>query len=55
MSFLLYLVGFIVFISGLAWIATMAGLSQAWILGGAALLLAIGVVTAVNRTRETAA
>lgn len=55
MSFLLYLVGFVVFISGLAWIATMAGLSQAWILAGAAGLLAIGVFTAIARTRESAA
>ena len=55
MSFLLYLVGFVVFISGLAWIATMAGLSQAWILAGAAVLLAVGVFTAIARTREPAA
>jgi hypothetical protein len=55
MSFLLYLVGFVVFISGLAWVATMFGLSQAWILVGAALLLAVGVFTAIARTRESAA
>ena len=55
MSFLLYFVGFVVFISGLAWVATLAGLSQSWILAGAALLLAIGVFTAVARTRESAA
>ncbi|HUP29617.1 MAG TPA: hypothetical protein VM122_05550 [Usitatibacter sp.] len=53
MSFLLYLVGFVVFIAGLAWIATMAGLSQTYILAAAALLLAVGVVTAISRSRPT--
>jgi hypothetical protein len=50
-SFLLYLLGFIVFISGLAWIATLAGLSQVYVLGGALALLAVGVVTAALRRR----
>ncbi len=53
MSFLLYLVGSVVFIAGLAWLATMAGLSQAYILAGAAILLAVGIVTAISRTRVT--
>lgn len=52
MSFLLYLVGFVVFISGLASIASLAGLSQAYILPGAAALLAVGVFTALARWRE---
>jgi len=51
MSFLLYVVGFIVFIAGLGWIATLLGAPQAWILGGALVLLAIGIFTAVTRTR----
>lgn len=51
MSFLLYLVGFIVFIAGLAWLATVMGLSQTYIMIGAVILLGIGIVTAVTRTR----
>ena len=51
MSFLLYLVGFVVFISGLAWLATMAGISQTYIMIGATILLAIGIFTAATRTR----
>jgi len=53
MSFLLYLVGFVVFIAGLAWLATMAGLSQTYILAGAAILLGVGVVIAISRSRVT--
>lgn len=53
MSFLLYLVGFVVLIAGLAWIATMAGLSQTFILAVAAALLGVGIVTAISRSRVT--
>ena len=53
MSFLLYVVGFIVFIAGMGWIATLLGAPQAWIAAGALVLLAIGVFTAVSRSRAT--
>ena len=51
MSFLLYLIGFIVFIAGLAWLATVMGVSQTYIMIGAVILLGIGIFTAVARTR----
>lgn len=51
MSFLLYIVGFIVFIAGLAWLATALGVSQTYILVGAAALLGIGLFTAAARAR----
>ena len=51
MSFLLYLIGFVVFIAGLGWIATLAGVSQTYILAGAVILLAIGIFTAASGTR----
>ena len=51
MSFLLYLIGFIVFIAGLAWLATVMGVSQTYIMIGAVILLAIGIFTAIARTR----
>jgi len=51
MAFLLYFVGFIVFIAGLGWLATMLGVSQTVAAVGALVLLAIGVVTAAARAR----
>ena len=52
MSFLLYIVGFIVFIAGLGWLATVMGVSQTYILIGAVILLGIGIMTGVSRTRQ---
>jgi energy-converting hydrogenase Eha subunit C len=52
MSFLLYMIGFIVFIAGLAWLATVAGVSQVFVTIGALVLLAIGIFTAIARIRE---
>ena len=51
MSFLLYIVGFIVFIAGLGWLFTMFGVSQTYILIGAAILLCVGIFTGIARTR----
>ena len=51
MSFLLSLLGFIVVITGLAWVATMLGIAQLYVTAGALLLFAIGLVLAVARTR----
>ncbi len=51
MSFLLYTIGFIVFIAGLGWLATVMGVSQTYIMIGAVILLGIGIITAVSRTR----
>ena len=51
MSFLLYLLGFIVFIAGLAWLATVLGVSQTYIMIGAVILLGIGIFTAITKTR----
>lgn len=53
MSFLLYLVGFVVFIAGLAWLATVLGVSQTYIMIGAVILLGIGIFTAVSATRPS--
>ena len=51
MSFLLYLVGFVVFVSGLAWLATVAGIAQTYVLCGVLVLLAIALFTATARMR----
>jgi hypothetical protein len=49
-SFLLYALGFVVFVTGLAWLATVVGISQIYILIGTAILLGIGILTAVTRS-----
>jgi hypothetical protein len=48
--------GFIVLISGLASLATLIGVAQAYVIGGALVLLAIGVffAAASTRTKEPA-
>jgi small basic protein len=51
MSFLLYMIGFVVFIAGLAWLATVMGVSQTYIMIAAVILLGIGIFTAVSKTR----
>jgi positive regulator of sigma E activity len=50
-SFALYLIGFVVFIAGLAWLATTLGLSQTYVMIGAVILLGVGIFTAATRTR----
>jgi hypothetical protein len=51
MSFALYMIGFIIFLAGLAWAAVVAGVPQTYIAIGAVVLLGIGIFTAVSRTR----
>jgi len=53
MSFALYMIGFIVFIAGVAWACMVAGVPQLYIMIGAVILLGVGVITAVSRTRST--
>ncbi|MBS7457960.1 hypothetical protein [Coralloluteibacterium stylophorae] len=50
-SFALYLVGMVIVIAGLTYGATLAGVPTPWIVAGAVVLLGIGIVTAVSRTR----
>ena len=52
MSFGLYLVGFIVVIAGLAWGAVQLGIAGVWIGIGAVVLLGLGIVSGVARTRQ---
>ncbi len=51
MSFALYLLGFVIVIVGLAWGAMVAGVPQTYIMIGALVLLGIGIISAVKRTR----
>jgi hypothetical protein len=51
MSFGLYLLGFLVFIAGLAWLLITLGLSSTYVVIGAVILLGVGIFTGATRTR----
>ena len=52
MSFALYMIGFLIFLGGLAWGAPVAGVPTLYIGIGALILLGIGIFSAVGRTRS---
>ncbi|EJL79977.1 hypothetical protein ACCC97_01545 [Variovorax sp. Varisp85] len=52
MSFVLYLIGFLIFLAGLAWGASVAGVPSLYIGIGVVILLGIGIFSAVSRTRS---
>jgi len=47
----IFIIGFMILIGGLAYGATMAGMSPQWIAVGVAVLVGIGVVMGVTKTR----
>jgi len=51
MSFGLYLIGFLIFIGGVAWALVAAGVPHLYIMIGTTILLGIGIFTGVSRTR----
>lgn len=51
MSFALYLIGFIIFVAGVAWALSVAGLSATYIAIAVVILVGLGIVTGVTRTR----
>ena len=51
-SFGLYLIGFLILISGLAYAAYMIGAPPVWIGVGAIILIGFGIITGVARTRQ---
>ena len=51
MSFALYLLGFAVLIGGIAWGLIMVGVPQIWVIVSAVILLGLGIVTGVSKTR----
>ncbi len=52
MNFMIYIVGFIVFIGGLAWLAVTLGAPQEYIAIGVVILAGLGIMSAVVRTRR---
>ncbi len=51
MSFALYLVGFVIAILGVAWGLSKAGVPSEWIAIACVILLGVGIVMGVSRTR----
>lgn len=51
-SFAIYLIGIIIVIGGLAYIAVLAYVPNQWIVGGVVVLLGLGILGAVTKTRR---
>lgn len=51
-SFLIYIIGFVILIIGVALGANMLGVPQTWIGIGVIVLIGIGVLTGVSRTKR---
>lgn len=51
-SFAIYIVGYIILIVGLALAANLIGISSTWIGIGVVVLIGLGILTGVSRTRR---
>ncbi|EIL87958.1 hypothetical protein UU9_14165 [Rhodanobacter fulvus Jip2] len=51
-SFALYLIGMVVVIGGLAYVAYLMHVPSQWIVAGGVVLLGVGIVGAVTHTRR---
>jgi NhaP-type Na+/H+ or K+/H+ antiporter len=51
MSFVIYAIGYLVFIVGIAYLAHLMRIPQAYILALAIILFGVGIVTGVQKTR----
>ena len=52
MSFGIYAIGYLILIVGLAYLAHLMRIPQAYIVAGGIILLGIGIVTGVQNTRQ---
>jgi hypothetical protein len=52
MNFALYMIGVVIVIGGLAYAASRLGLSSTWIVIGAAVILGLGIMAGVVKTRQ---
>jgi hypothetical protein len=52
MTFALYVIGFLIFVGGLAYAAHLIGISSTWIAVGVITLIGIGIFTGASRTRH---
>ena len=51
-SLTIFIIGFVILIAGLAYGASLAGLSTQWIAVGVLVLMGLGVAMGVTRTRQ---
>jgi len=51
-NFIVYLVGTLLVVAALAYGASMLGVSQTWIVVGALVLIGIGLMSGITRTRQ---
>jgi hypothetical protein len=51
-SLTIFIIGFVILVAGLAYGASLAGLSAQWIAVGVLVLLGMGVAMGVTRTRQ---
>lgn len=51
MSFVLYIIGFLIFTGGVAWALTAAKVPTLYIIIACIILLGLGIMTAVSKTR----
>lgn len=52
MTFLLYFIGFVILIAGVAWALAEAGIATLWIAIACVILLGLGIATGATRTRH---
>lgn len=52
MSFMLYVGGFLVVIAGVVWGLIRAGVSSTWVIITGLILLGLGILSGVSRTRS---
>jgi hypothetical protein len=52
MSFLIYAAGLVIVLAGLIYGATLLGVSHAWIIAGALVVLGVGIALGVGKTRQ---
>ena len=51
MSFALYLLGFAIFVGGVAWALVTAGVATHYVIIAAVILIGLGILSAVTHTR----
>ncbi len=52
MALILYVIGFIVLIAGLAWAATLLGVPSTWIVVGVVVLAGLAILSVASSTRS---
>jgi hypothetical protein len=51
MSFLIYMIGFLIFIGGVSWALVLMGVQTTYVIVTAVILVGLGILTGVAKTR----